>query len=170
MGAQNVNYQSSEIAGEEKIIAEVEGEKKGEAAIKVRVPGLLELGAGDGYTLIGQTNTHPRNHYGTENTLYSLLDLTGAYYEENKGTLRINDISLPWGGAFDLCGQWDPGKTCTKYSKGGHKTHRVGKTVDVSNMTAEGKVVTKTSLIEIISNRLGIMVIDEGNHFHFTFP
>ena len=113
---------------------------------------------------------HPLSNF-QFNTLYSLLDLAGVYYEENKGTLRINDISLPWGGAFDLCGQWDPGKTCSKYPKGGHKTHRVGKTVDVSNMTAEGKAVTKKSLIKIIDDLdINVTVLDEGNHFHLTFP
>lgn len=70
MGAQSAKYKSSEVGGEEKIIAEVKGEKKSEATIKVRVPGFLELGAGDGYSLIGQTGSHPWNHYGTENTLY----------------------------------------------------------------------------------------------------
>jgi hypothetical protein len=32
-------YRSSEVSGEEKIVARVNGEKKGEAMIRVRVPG-----------------------------------------------------------------------------------------------------------------------------------
>lgn len=161
LAAVSATYNSSEVSGEEKIKAEVKGETKSEATIKVLVPGFLELGEGDGYALIGQTSSHPQNHYGTENTLYSLLDIAGVYYETEKGTLRINDISLEWGGLFDIKANWSTP----------HKSHRTGKNVDVDDVTAEGKAVTARSLEKVIKKlKSNITILSEGNHFHLTFP
>lgn len=163
-------YTSSEISGQEKIIATVNGQKVGEVELDVMVLGFLELVGGDGYTLIGSTGSHPKNHFGTENTLYSLLDLASEFYENGNGTLRINDIRLIGGGAFDICGKWYVNATCTSAPNGGHKSHRIGKNVDVSNKSAEGKSVTKDSLKKIIKKlELIVTVRDEGNHFHLTF-
>jgi hypothetical protein len=161
IGAQSAKYKSSEVAGEEKIKIKVNNKDTNETMVQVKVPGFFELGAGDGYVLIGQTNTHPTNHYGTENTLSSLLDIADAYLEKEKGTLRINDISLEWGGLFDIKANWSSP----------HKSHRVGKNVDVDDVTGEGKKVKSTSLKKV-AEKLGIKVtiLDEGNHFHLTFP
>jgi hypothetical protein len=154
-------YTSSEVAGQENVIATVKGGTSIQVPITVRVPGLLELGEGDGYALIGTTSEHPLNHFGTENTLYTLLDLADAYFETWNGTLRINDISLALGGLFDIDADWSIP----------HKSHRVGKNADISNITAEGSSVTRNSLIKVIGDfGLDISVLDEGNHFHLTFP
>ena len=161
VGSNSAKYKSSEVAGEEKIKVKVNNKDTSETIIQVKVPGFFELGEGDGYALIGQTATHHGNHYGTESTLYSLLDLAGAYYEENKGTLRINDISLIGGGLFDIKANWSSP----------HKSHRVGKNVDVDDVTAEGKKVRSASLKKV-AEKLGIKItiLDEGNHLHLSFP
>ncbi len=161
VGSKSAKYKSSEVSGEEKIKVKVNDKDTSETIIHVRVPGFFELGAGDGYALIGQTTTHPANHYGTENALYSLLDLADAFSETGKGTLRINDISLIWGGLFDIKANWSSP----------HKSHRIGKNVDVDDVTAEGKKVRSTSLKKV-AEKLGIKVtiLDEGNHLHLSFP
>ncbi len=156
-------YRSSEVSGEEKIVARVNGEKKGEAMIRVRVPGFLELGEGDGYTLIGHTSTHPQNHFGTENSLFTLLDIADAYYAGGKGTLRINDISLIWGGLFDY-------EVANTPWRPPHRSHRTGRNVDVDDVTNEEKSVTKSQLDKLIKEQgLNITVLDEKNHLHLTF-
>jgi len=111
--------------------------------------------------LIGQTSSHPENHYGTENTLWTLLDLAMGYFETENGTVRINDISLIWGGLFDIKANW----------ASPHRSHRIGKNVDVDDISAEGKVITERSLRKVIRDlRLNVTILNEGNHFHLTFP
>ncbi len=168
-----LKYEASGFGGVETLVAKGTQEPgiKDEKRPIVEVPGFSELGEGDGYTLIGMTSTHPGNHFGTSNTLSSLMDIAYTYaYEELKGTLRVNDISLPSGGAFDICAKWDVRAPCLRAPKGGHREHRFGNNVDVSNETAEKKVVTKKSLVKVIDDLdINVTVRDEGNHFHLTF-
>ena len=90
--------------------------------------------------------------------------MASAYLETEKGTLRINDISLIWGGLFDydvMNTPWSPP----------HKSHRIGENVDVDDMTTEGKKVTKIQLDKLIKEQgFNITVLDEKNHLHLTFP
>ena len=173
-GSATVEYKSTEVSGVEKIIVEIDGNIKREEWISVRVvPELVELGEGEGYKLIGKTDSHPYNHFGTLNTFSYLWDITAAYLETEKGTLRINDISLPSGGAFDICGKWDPSLTCEKYKYGGHNTHRLGEDVDIDDETTEKKTVTEKSLEKILEDldyKDNVIIKDEGNHFHLSFP
>ncbi len=67
-GTATATYTSPIVAGTEHITVKRAGQPNApEAAldITVRVAGLTSLGAGTGYGLIGQTGTHPDNHYGT---------------------------------------------------------------------------------------------------------
>jgi hypothetical protein len=176
-GAATVIYTSTEVSGVYKIIIEADDGKTKkvirEEWISVRVPGLdVELGEGDGYDLMPQPDKgHPYNHFGKLDTFTVLWDIADAYFETEKGTLRINDISLPLGGAFDICGKWDPKQTCATYPKGGHNTHRLGEDVDIDDETTEKNTVTEDSLEEILDD-LGyldnVKIKPEGNHFHLS--
>ncbi|MEW6068696.1 MAG: hypothetical protein AB1610_10455 [Nitrospirota bacterium] len=113
----------------------------------------------------GDINATPsfltENHYGTENTLWLLLDLAMGYFETGSGTLRINDISLEWGGLFDIDANWATP----------HKSHRTGKNVDVDDVTVEGSLVTEELLKKIIRDlKCNVTILSESNHFHLTFP
>lgn len=169
-GAATVVYTSSEVSGVEKIMVAVDGKVIREEWISVRVPGLVELGEGEGYDLMPQPDKgHPYNHFGKLDTFTVLWDIAAVYFETENSTLRINDISLPEGGAFDICGKWDPKLTCDTYKKGGHNTHRLGEDVDVDDITTEKKTVTEDSLKKIIKDlELDVTVKDEGNHFHLS--
>ncbi len=68
---------------------------------------------------------HPEVFYGTSYLIRSVQELAYLYrtmYPTEK--LRITDMSLPAGGLFDLDYHWDTAK--------GHKDHRVGTAVDIS--------------------------------------
>jgi len=49
--------------------------------------------------------------------------MAADYYEETGIAIGINDMSLPWGGLFDIDNNWS-----TPHSK-----HRTGKSVDVDH-------------------------------------
>ncbi len=58
------------------------------------------------------------------------------YFEATKGrSLGINDMTLPKGGIFDVCGTWNPKDSCTNPNTGrtmtGHNTHRTGTDADI---------------------------------------
>ena len=82
-----VKYTSSEVGGEERIIATVTGGDESEAKIKVRVPGLGSMGESDAWRLTGQTTNHPVNHYGTYNPTDTCLNApNGGHSSHRKGT------------------------------------------------------------------------------------
>lgn len=76
------------------------------------------------YLLIGKTPEHVIHHFGRPSTITSLRQIAWQYHVEfpNAPVLCINDISLRWGGKFDVNGQW---------TGGDHKYHRYGKQADV---------------------------------------
>jgi hypothetical protein len=105
--------------------------------MQIKVPGLVEFGAEDYWTLTGNTSNrgknHLANHYCTQITKDSLTKALKAFYDwtaSKKGggkaiKLGINDMCLEWGGAFDIPGQWMFGSQ--------HSFHRVGLSVDIDN-------------------------------------
>jgi len=63
-----------------------------------------------------------RNMYNSINSFFWKCD--SAYSDSEHVTIRMNDLSLPQGGRFDLMGQWD--------SSEAHVSHRWGYEADVS--------------------------------------
>jgi hypothetical protein len=126
-GAASAEYKSPEVSGEEKIIAEIKGEKKSETTVRVKVLGLFDLGAGGSYRLTGSTSTgaHPANHYGTDSTIVNTNYMANDYYEQFSATIGINDMSLPWGGLFDI------GQPYGSFWSTPHSSHRKGTSVDI---------------------------------------
>ena len=77
--------------------------------------------------LTGQKDPHPFNHYGSPE-LNDYIRILGAKYYVNwplgqRGQLGINDMSLVFGGLFDVCGRWVVP----------HQRHRGGTDVDFSH-------------------------------------
>ena len=60
------------------------------------------------YKRIGATAAHPENHYGSDATIAALTDLAAAWKKGHPSAplLEIGNISLPWGGAFDVKNDW----------------------------------------------------------------
>ncbi len=108
--------------------------------IKVGLSSLVLLEEGENYHLVGQTLAHPVNHYGTPRAVnaHPLIanDYKALYYEENpipeNDKLAYNDMSLIWGGKFDLSEKWGPG--------GEHGEHREGINTDVRCCRNPGNV------------------------------
>jgi hypothetical protein len=106
--------------------------EKDSITIIERIPALVSLGEGTDYRLVGGTSSHhgptaytqeDKNHFGTDRTIANIVRIANDWHRDfpNEMILHINDISLPFGGKFDINGRW--------YWK--HQTHREGKDVDV---------------------------------------
>ena len=77
---------------------------------------------------IGQTPQHylnnpSYNHWMTSGAAHNLLYATQHYLADHptQGRIAVNDMSLPFGGLFDISGNWEPS----------HWEHDKGKAVDV---------------------------------------
>ena len=165
-----VKYTSSEVGGEERIIATVTGGDESEAKIKVRVPGLGSMGESDAWRLTGQTTNHPVNHYGTYTTIGNIGNMAADYYQQFDATLGINDMSLPDGGMFDICGTYNPTDTCLNAPNGGHSSHRKGTGVDIDR-TAQSQNgwirVDRIAIREICKDYGGHLVRESTIHCEF---
>lgn len=97
---------------------------------RVKVPYLEELEPSpDGiYKLTGTESDvgkrHMKNHFLTSVNSEKIKETADFYYDFGDGNvIQFNDMSLPWGGMFDMNGDWNV--------KSGHVTHRTGTDVDV---------------------------------------
>ncbi len=113
----------------------------------VRVPNLIDFGLvpTNKWNLTGTTSlegmNHLSNHWCTQKMLDSLVAAAVEFYawsgsEEGEGrniVLGINDMSLEWGGMFDIKGDWNVPDTSS------HSFHRVGLSVDIENTGFKGQ-------------------------------
>jgi hypothetical protein len=110
--------------------------------IIVKVPGLVKLPLSENYIKIGGTDKHlgppftlddskDHNHWGTNDLFDAIqnlsIDCIGIF--KNVPKLQINDMSLFWGGVFDIAGTW----------KRSHYFHRVGTNVDIQSKFMVGE-------------------------------
>jgi hypothetical protein len=108
----------------------------------VNVPDLIPLPSGSG-NLITFTSTEDfhaltNSDYGTQGVLNAVTKSVAQYAQEygmpSDIFLAVIDMSLPFGGLFDINGDWHTP----------HSLHRVGKSVDFSKYyrDASGKVIS----------------------------
>ncbi len=125
----------------------------GAFTIGIMVAGLQELTASGDYDLVGQTTTHPQNHYATGGMLGSLRTLAHAYTTTYPGQrLAYNDISPPFGGLFDINANWGTP----------HISHRFGTDVDLRLVPAN----QRQTLQQMIYQSGISLILVEGNHWH----
>lgn len=100
--------------------------------VDIKIDGLVLLqpawqdslhGGATYYQLVGETPSHPVNHFARPQTIDLLKQIAWEYYTEfpTSPVLCINDISLIWGGKFDIYANWT----------GEHTFHRYGRQVDL---------------------------------------
>jgi hypothetical protein len=150
-----------------------------EQSITVRVPNLSWLPDSPDYVKIGGTAGHrgppnfsppDNNHYGTATrAIQDIQQLARDYHRRFSERLMINDMSLPFGGGFDVSGGWRTDIDQPGCRSRGHCTHRLGTDVDVADRTAGGARVDPAWLRGAVRN-LGGRFLQERTHFHLTFP
>jgi hypothetical protein len=126
-----------------------------EAAFWVSVDGLVELPDSD----LWVKNSNSPGHiwdgklqvfYATPEMIDKLSRLAKAYrkeYEDRYGVpdaqISFNDLSLPYGGLFDISNNWQPD----------HRLHRLGRSADVNTRDAAH---VKKSLIDKLAPKFGL--------------
>jgi hypothetical protein len=130
-------YTASQFGGIEQIIVTAAGVTDS-VADTVKVEPLVQFsGAGD-YVLKGSTTSHPENHYFASQSAVSHLISAADKFDTSAfnttGIMRLNDMSLPWGGLFDIKQNWKPP----------HNLHRIGRSVDIENIVTKDTTVTFT--------------------------
>jgi len=135
-GEISFSYTASEIGGQMQFEVRSLSQLNMETdTLQIRVPNLIAFeGIGD-YELTGQTDVHSSNHFiANQAALDALLeasaDFSIADWNET-GMMRINDLSLEYGGIFDISGQWE----------GPHDSHRTGRNVDIENIASVDSTV-----------------------------
>ncbi len=148
-GRFEIRYESGEVSGLRLVEVRL-GRRRDTATtpfairetLRVRVEGLAELGPGRGYALVGETATHPQNHYGRPFLRNWIRHLAQRAQEEMGEFLYINDMSLEGGGLFDVCGTFNPSTSCLSSAGlpvSGHVQHRWGDQVDLTATHARGE-------------------------------
>lgn len=137
-GTCRVTYRASVVGGTEGVRAHLRDQTGIQASvlIRVRVPGLVDLASQVGpdgqpgfFHLTGATASHPVNHFVRSGGAASgLITAANEYHRKYAQSTRINDLSLPDGGLFDVHGDWAPP----------HRAHRKGTSVDVENNVVDG--------------------------------
>ena len=114
--------------------------------------------------LVGDTTAHQgQGHHGTTGMNYALGQLAKVYYAQRAAKLGVNDMSLPFGGTFDI------GPTVKhpewKFWNYPHKGHKLGLEADLN------VVYPDADFVNILKDQ-GVWINNdalwksEGNHFH----
>jgi hypothetical protein len=109
-------------------------------ALPYHINGLVELLDGDDYIKNAPINNHvAHNQYGTPEMNRRLQNLASAvrtqYHDNNSEgnyyvRISFNDLSLEYGGIFDVRGDWDCHENDTWQA--GHLGHRLGRSADLN--------------------------------------
>lgn len=174
-GCFSTTYSPSHISGQIQVISTIFGSviggTRGSRNFGVLFPGLHILNPGGDYRLIGSTDAHPSNHWGTSSAVGDLPLIASDYKTEFYGNNPIpedekvayNDMSLEWGGKFDLGRSWLNSKA--------HAEHREGINCDTrSSNIPRGRWAR---LNEFFRNRGSTSTNDETGgdapHWHLRF-
>ena len=165
-GVWSSEFKAPVFAGSERLrymvtgVTRCTGTRTVEETYTIAVPGLVSIGSGPGYILVGQTGTHPGNHFGTPGFNAALRALAQRFLAKYNKNLAYNDMSLITGGRFDVGATWT----------GAHSEHRFGKNVD---LRTRDRTASQLRFIKAEWEALGGTVHDETGtsapHYHLRY-
>jgi hypothetical protein len=135
----------------------------GTVAFGVGVSGLEDLGPGQGYILTGAKAPHPSNHWGVPAFIAAIRTVAAQYSNDHPQTpLKFNDISLEYGGIFDVATRSVAGYSWSPP----HSTHRLGTNMDIGIPPGQ----SKRQLALRLFSMAGIRVLQEDQyHWHLSY-
>lgn len=161
-------YVASEFSGVETLkVSTIEDDPAQRIAAAQPITLAADFGFGEfssvDATLVGIRTAHPLSHWGTLNLINALTALAKNYYAETGILLPVNDMSLPFGGLFDIGGDYGP------FWDTPHIGHRLGNEVDVDLSSRPGDTIFERILGEQgwwLTNKS--LWQSEGNHYHLN--
>jgi hypothetical protein len=152
---------AEQLAGEYEIYAVCPGCISGAAQVSVLVyPYLQNLTPHYSYQRVGQTSSHPNAWFGTVGTVAKLQQICIQFYNETGLQVGVNDMSLPWGGLFDI------GPPYGSFWNPPHYEHRWGRNADIPFRYLGAYRTIFTSIASFHQ----VQVYDQGDHYHLRFP
>ncbi|MCI0371695.1 MAG: hypothetical protein L0214_10010 [candidate division NC10 bacterium] len=173
-----VPYRAPEVSGVERIRATAPGFPAATKEVTVEVHRLAPLleapakyvrvgtpnnHAGTNDPCIPQTNPPTSQHFesffGQPTLVKAIEEIAATMLQQTGILLRVNDISLPTGGLFDIKNNW----------RTPHLTHRVGRHADIGFKGIRDGVCTDYNiqrLREVITNKTENDPLTETDHFH----
>jgi hypothetical protein len=105
------------------------------------VPDLVGFPETGNYLLRGDKSEHPKNHFMFNQSaiqgLVSAADLFVRQKWNTTGKMKLNDMSLEWGGLLDV----RVDTTSPRWTKP-HAYHRIGKSVDIENILVRDTLIS----------------------------
>lgn len=135
---------------------------------------LFELSPNSNYQLVGETADHPSNHFGTGNVVLAIPLIMQQFKSQTGLTGAINDMSVGWGGTFDLGPSYATSNcpvSAAQYWTNScvHAEHRTGTNVDVPYANLGSYTQLFKGIAIFYGGADGGLILDEGNHFHLRF-
>jgi hypothetical protein len=137
--------------------------RSGKVAFGVGTTALQELGPGVGYTLVDDKPAHPSNHWGVPGFITAVQNVARLFVETYPDSpLRYNDISLQYGGIFDVATASRQGYDWTPP----HSTHRLGTNMDIGIPRGNAQ----RALLLRLYQMQGVRVLQEDiYHWHLMY-
>lgn len=154
-GRANVTFTAPSVAGPIVLLATHAAADTARDTVTVGVPFLIQIPVRQSIALIGDVPPHTDNHRGHATMVTNLIELADSVFGRFSRPLYYNDLSLPWGGRFDIRGNW----------RGSHFEHRNGRDIDVrTNGTPGGLSTRERTFVRDLWESLGGTVHDETVH------
>jgi hypothetical protein len=155
-GKLKFRYFASQFGGVERIRARLVSDttKFDTLSLRTRVPGLVLLPENTNYYLKtgGRSEHHgppgfseDNNHWITpvarDSLISGAIKFRNARWNRQGEKMKINDISLPYGGGLDIFGAWTADVDSPACYSRGHCSHRTGTDVDIENLSRLKKLI-----------------------------
>lgn len=132
--------------------------------LNVMVSGLAKMAPGQNYILYNSEEAaehHPESHYGTQSLIDVLVGISDEYKSAipDASPIEINDMSLPWGGLFDLDMTWVT-------SPANHEMHRCGNQADIRKIKIPDE--NRRKFIEIACKKTKFLLSEEPPYYHIA--
>lgn len=166
-GYLNATYYAPEVGGVVQSIIHCAtgwgGCSDGTVTFGVGLQTLEDLGQGSGYTLTGAKTPHPSNHWGVPNFLSAVRAVATLFARDYPDSpLLYNDISLEYGGVFDVATTNQAGYDWTPP----HSSHRLGTNMDIGIPRGNAQ---RALLLRLYQTE-GVRVLQEdAYHWHLMY-
>lgn len=111
------------------------------------VSGLVQMPSSSDYSLTGAPpgSRHPSNHWikpvARDSLIRGAQKFLHAKWNRTGERMRLNDMSLEYGGGLDIFGAWTADVDSPACKTRGHCSHREGTDVDIENLSSLKKLI-----------------------------